>query len=301
MKSIFNKTNTSVLALCLTMSFNQVNAAIITFGGQTATDGSVVTSAVVGDSDWTGLIGSNVINSTSGFFIETFDENTANADLPVGALFGGQEDIDSNQIGIETNGCSINSYGALSFSGTAGGLGVRQGNTGYAAHNNANSTCFGFTPQQGFDESDIVVDYSTFLGTLGPLGAGGIDYFGIYFGSIDTYNFFEFGNIVGGDFVGTALTNFGNGDSILDGQEIINEFFLQSGNRDTSNRYMNIAFGANEEFTAFRMKTTSRALEVDNIVVGLANRVGVNRIPEPTTITIFALGLFGLVLRKKVR
>jgi hypothetical protein len=296
MKNILNKTNTTLLALCLTMSFSQVNAALITFGGQAATDGSIETSAVVGDGDWTGLIGSNVINSTSGFFIETFDENTANLDLPAGALFGGPEDAASTQIGIETDGCSINSYGALSFSGTAGGLGVRKGNTGYAAHNNANTTCFGFTPQQGFTTSDIFVDYTGFLTSLGPLGVNGIDYFGIYFGSVDTYNFFEFGNIVEGNFVGTALTNFGNGDSILDGQEIVDEFFLQSGNRNTSNIYMNIAFAANEQFTAFRMKTDNRALEIDNIVVGLANRI-----PEPTTLTIFGLTLLALGLRKKMK
>ncbi len=296
MKNIFNKA--SLIALCLTVSFGQANAALITLGGQPATDGSVETSAVVGDGDWIDGIGSNIINHNSGFFIETFDWSTRNLfldGLSPGVKFGDQEDIDNDQIGIETAGCSINSYGTLTFSGTDGGLGVRQGNVDYAAHNDANSTCFGFTPQEGYDTSDIVVDYSAFLASLGPIGNAGIDYFGIYFGSVDYYNFFEFGNIVDGLFVGIALTNIGDGNSLLEGDEILDIIKEQSGDRSGANTYMNIAFAPNEQFTAFRMKTEGIALEVDNIVVGLANRI-----PEPTTLTIFGLALMGLGLRKKL-
>jgi len=304
MNNILNKTKSSVLALCLAMSFSQVNAALISFGGQGADDGSVETSAEVGAGDWIDAFGNpslditNIIDPNSGFFIETFDQNTAN---PAPELAGGLYDEDNaraadlGKINIETDGCGINSYGALAFSADDGGLGVRKGNVGYAAHNNANSTCFGFTPRQGITTSEITVDYSAFLANLGPLGAGGIDYFGIYFGSVDWYNFFEFGHIVDGVFEAFNLS-FGNGDSILDGTEILNEIEAQSGDRDGANTYMNITFGANEQFTAFRMRTERVALEIDNIVVGLANRI-----PEPTTLAIFGLGLLALGLRKGFR
>lgn len=124
-----------------------------------------------------------------------------------------------------------------------------------------------------------------------------IGYLGIYYGSIDTYNALEFGNIVNGNF---EPINFQLGNSnfnILTGTTILDFFQLQSGNRDTSNRYVNIFFNENENFTAFRMtNTTSRAFEIDNIVVGLSSVVSV---PAPASLGILSLGLIGLFMNRR--
>ncbi|MBV2128551.1 PEP-CTERM sorting domain-containing protein [Arsukibacterium indicum] len=72
---------------------------------------------------------------------------------------------------------------------------------------------------------------------------------------------------------------------------------LISGDRDGSNRYVNIFFDATEQFTAFRMiNTTTRAFEVDNIVVGLNSAVNV---PTPGTLAILGLGLLSIRFTRK--
>ena len=275
------------LMLAIVLGFSSVaSAGLITFGGMGATDGSVETSGEAGIG-WIGGAGSNVIDPTSGYYIETFDAATANPGLPAGLY------SDTAGIDIITSGCGVNSYGALAIDVTAGTLGVQSGNTGSGAHNVANSTCFGFTPMPGGGlPSTITVDYTTLLAAT---PADAIEYFGLYFGSIDTYNTLEFGHIIGGVFTALDISGIGDGNSSLTGGELLDELETQSGDRTNSNVYMNIFFAPDETFTAFRMTTTGVALEVDNIVVGTTARA----ISEPSTIAILGLSLLGLINLKR--
>jgi hypothetical protein len=288
MKSKFLKTKL-VVGLAIVCAASMANAALISFGGIAATDGSVTTSGRPADSDWVGGVGSNILSPSSGFFIETFDYATRNTDLPVGLYAG---DVIPANVNINNNGdatCGINSWGSLDFDLANGSLGVQQVNNGNGAHNNANSTCFGFTPQPGGSTpSTLVVDFSAFIG----VGAS-IDYFGLYFGSVDTYNFLEFGSVINGVFSAIDVDGFG---TVLSGTEILDEIQAQSGNRDSANVYLNIDFGATETFTAFRMTTNQIAMEIDNVVIGLENR---GQIPEPSPIALLSIGLLGLAITRR--
>lgn len=281
------------------LAATQASAAVITFGGQTPLDGSQQTSSFVPSGAWitpggvsSGGAVTNIIDPASGFYIETFDQATQNPLLPAG-VYGAPL---PSWLEIQTAGCGVNSAGALSVSGT-GGIGVQQGNTPQAAHDNANTTCFGYAPHYNVNPANasMVVDYTGFITQQRP--GDYIGYLGIYYGSIDTYNALEFGNIVNNVFVPINFQLGNNVFNILTGTTILDIFQLQSGNRDNSNRYVNIVFNQNENFTAFRMtNTSSRAFEIDNIVVGLNSAVTV---PAPASIGILGLGLVGLLLNRR--
>ncbi len=283
------------------LAATQATAAVITFGGQTPIDGSQQTSNFVPSSAWitpggasSGGAVTNIINPNSGFYIETFDRATQNPLLPPGVYSDSLSIPD--WLEIQSAGCGVNSAGALSVSGS-GGIGVQQGNTPQAAHDNANTTCFGYAPHYNVNPANasMVVDYTGFIAQQRP--GDYIGYLGIYYGSIDTYNALEFGNIVNNVFVPINFQLGNNVFNILTGTTILDIFQLQSGNRDNSNRYVNIVFNQNENFTAFRMtNTSSRAFEIDNIVVGLNSAVTV---PAPASIGILGLGLVGLLLNRR--
>lgn len=274
------------------------SALLIDFIGAEATDGSGLTSRLIDPS--------NVMPANSGFFVETFDVSTytplpapgnnglggANtAGTTEASLLGGLGTIQQNQ------GCSINSWGGPAITAENGGFGVRKGSAGFAAapgrgSANQDNTCFAFGPRQGGGASSntpatVKVDYS-------PILAPGvsIDYLGIYYGSIDTYNNIAF---YSGDELLTTDSGFLM-DGILQGQEILNALNGQSGSQSGagSNVYVNLFFEPGEVFTAFEFRTSGVAFEFDNVVVGLDNRV-----PAPATLGLLILGLGGLVLRKK--
>lgn len=276
----------ALVSSAIAMTFT-AQAAQVYFGGVTPTDDSQQTSGRA-EIEWLVEENSNIIDPSSGFFIETFDLETVNPILAQAnpPLTSGDN---TGPVEIEGNsGCSFNSFNAVDITASpvGAGMGIQKGNTGQAAHDNANSTCFAYAPQINENATaDITVDYADFLNGA-PLG-----YVGIYYGSIDSYNGLEFGNVVDNVFNPISLTIGGvDYGTTLDGTEILNIKNLQSGNRDSSNVYVNVLFDADEVFTAFRLRNSnSRALEVDNIVVGLASAI-----PEPASLAVFGLGLLGL-------
>lgn len=280
----------------LTISFGQLNGTGDAAIGDAAfaLDGSGLTSARLSDPSHGSF--------QPGFFVETFDLATAApiAGLPAfeSAANGGSLDdlgtsvsvSGTNSRGLEYSatvsegqGCSINAFGGPAISSTGGGFAVQKGSTsGVAATPAGDSTCFGFGPQPGSQSSSatVKIDYGSVL-----ISGDAINYLGIYYGSIDRYNELRFYDAQ--DVLLRTLT----------GGELIDEFQATPGNQTSplSNLYVNLEFAPSLAFTSFELVTTGRAIEVDNITLGLASR----EVPAPATFALFGLGLVSLSLKRR--
>lgn len=271
---------TSVPAQAVTVTFGgqYMNAA----GGNASGDGSGLSSLYVNP------------NNTSSFpyFIETFDGSHAIGTF--GLTHGGTVNTQSG--GWFT---SLNEATDLYLSGS---IGIRTGTVGYAAQPGGtnsviqDTTNYAYAPaQSGSLPVTVRVEYATDLATY--LSGYKISYLGLYYGSIDTYNniaFYSGGVNSNNLFIGTGILS----DGVIAGAEILTAMGGSSGNQQGvgSNVYVNLAFDPSEVFTAFELRTTGVAFEVDNIVAG------VTYVPEPTTMILLGLGLVGIAgVRRKFK
>jgi len=107
------------------------------------------------------------------------------------------------------------------------------------------------------------------------------NYFGLFWGSIDTYNLISFflGNAEVASYTGSQLPNL-----------------TADGNQTawTSNRYINFDFGS-ASFDTVKIISYGYAFESDNHAFRKTS------VPEPMTLALMGLGLFGLVAARRFK
>jgi len=134
----------------------------------------------------------------------------------------------------------------------------------------------------GADATDyLTVPYDMADGvSMSATGFGTANYLGLWWGSIDTYNTLNFYN-------GLTLVASVTGSMVSP---------TPNGNwtNAATNRYVNIL--GLPDFDTFELVSTNYAFEVDNIAVGT-----VAPVPEPGTMLLLGIGMFGLALYGKRR
>lgn len=106
------------------------------------------------------------------------------------------------------------------------------------------------------------------------------DYFGLFWGSIDSYNFISF-------YLNNAVV------ASYSGSDIVGQFADGNQLSFASNRYINFNFG-NDVFDSVKLTSNGFAFESDNHAFKKLVSV-----PEPTTVLLLVLGLIGLGLARR--
>lgn len=107
------------------------------------------------------------------------------------------------------------------------------------------------------------------------------DYFGLFWGSADTYNHLSF-------FLNDVLIDSFSGDELAP--------LMASGNQTSysSNRFVNFLFSDGDRFNRVTLRSDGYAFETDNHAFGNTTSV-----PEPSTLLLLGAGAVPLLLRKK--
>lgn len=114
------------------------------------------------------------------------------------------------------------------------------------------------------------------------------NYFGLYWGSIDSFNSIAFSN--GGDIIAS-----------YSGTDLVGEFANGNQVDYTSNRYVNFDFGG-EVFDTILLSSNGYAFETDNHAYGFTGPLlRTSDVPEPTAQILLLAGIAGLFgLRKRL-
>ena len=129
----------------------------------------------------------------------------------------------------------------------------------------------------GIDSSYLTVGYGSATLSL----SSSYDYFGLYWGSVDTYNHLSF-------FLDDVLVSTFDGDELAP--------LMASGNQTSysSNRFVNFLFSGGDRFNRVTLTSDGYAFETDNHAFG-----NVTSVPEPATALLLAVGALPILLRKK--
>jgi hypothetical protein len=128
----------------------------------------------------------------------------------------------------------------------------------------------------GITDRYLTVPYDHSSGSVTLTPPGSYNYFGLYWGSLDTYNSINFYD--GASQVGS-----------YDGADIYP--LLANGGQSSwaSNRYVNFLFTEGDMFDRIVLISTNWAFESDNHAFG-----NISTVPEPGTLALFGLGLMGV-------
>jgi hypothetical protein len=134
----------------------------------------------------------------------------------------------------------------------------------------------------GISDLYLSIPFDQSSGSATFLTPGSYDYFGLYWGSVDTYNsiaFYSGGSLVGG---------FSGGD--------ISPPLVANGNQTewSSNRYVNFFFTGGDTFDRIVITSTNYAFESDNHAFGNVGSATTTSVPEPAMLSLFAIGLIGV-------
>ena len=141
------------------------------------------------------------------------------------------------------------------------------------------SSCYAAVPANGGSGS------ATF--DFGVMSGDRINYLGLYWGSIDTYNsvtFFDSAN--------TELLTVTGSQALAS--------MSAAGNQSSwaSNRYVNIFFDMGEAVSYFTATSTQYAFEFDNVTVRTDGDIAV---PEPAALSLLGFGLVAVAWRRRRR
>ena len=183
--------------------------------------------------------------------------------------------VDGNNYTSPYSGVTVYTFDGAPLLNWSGNGAVVNGSTGQ------NAAPFGVSASDATNYLTVPVSGGT--GSITAILPNAVNnYFGIWWGSVDTYNTLTFYNGA------TAVASF-TGSSITNPDPA-------NGNQTAPSQNLYVNFLGLPNFNKFEMTSTQYAFEADNIAVGKVN------VPEPATLLLLGFGLLGLAgIRRKLK